>query len=175
MGSCAQDSCVSAFLDGEMIADQRIAFERHLQGCSTCADTLQQFRSNAAEMMAQRPAPEPGDPIAFRRRLHDAIDREWNSGLQLAHERSNEELNNALRRMVWRCAGLAACLLVGGSAWLWYSGGASPAGAPAAQMLATDVAPVGLATDIGPVAVASDDWSWSDGLIDEGALVGDRP
>src|SRR3972149_6545644 len=53
---------ISALLDGDLAAPEREAVDRHLAGCPSCRDLLEDLRRLAAAAAAD--PPPPGEPIA---------------------------------------------------------------------------------------------------------------
>src|SRR4051794_37890962 len=89
---------LSAYLDGEVGAEERVRIEEHLKGCGVCAGALEELRKIRG--LLQRLSVRQADG-AFLKRVHARVDA---------------EIREAARRRVERFAGalsgLAACLAV---------------------------------------------------------------
>ena len=59
---------------GSLQGDERIALEKHLEGCGDCRSELEQFRSDAALLALSTAGPMP--PQRARQRLMNAVNRE---------------------------------------------------------------------------------------------------
>ena len=116
---CQYEHLVDAYHDGELPADRRGEFERHLAACATCIQELRTVRAISRQLAAAPLAELPAASLARLRR--DAAAR--------ATERGEER---AVLRIASLLTGVAAAVLVVGSVGLFQAGSAR-AGAPAAD------------------------------------------
>lgn len=123
MDSCSYGSIVDAYHDGELPADERIAFETHLAICPPCRADLAQTRQLAAFIAA---APKRAMSSSARQALFDLA--------PLIGERAY------LRIAEWTTA-LAASVIIAASVWLFY-GAQQPTTALDSNATATAVVPV---------------------------------
>jgi anti-sigma factor RsiW len=104
MSTCSYGSMVDAYHDGELPAEARIAFEKHLAQCPPCQADLAQTRQLAAFVAA---APKRVLSASARQALFDLA--------PLIGERAY------LRIAEWTTA-LAASVLIAASCWLMFGG-----------------------------------------------------
>jgi len=123
MTTCSYGSIVDAYHDGELPADERIAFETHLATCPPCQADLAQTRQLAAIIAA---APKRVLSADARQAMFDLA--------PMIGERAY------LRIAEWTTA-LAASVIIAASIWLFY-GAQSSSTTPEMTATATNVMPV---------------------------------
>jgi anti-sigma factor RsiW len=114
MMPCPPFEEISAFSDGLLSADRQAAVQQHLADCPACAVELSRLSAMSRLLQGSLPA---GISQIARRRLHDNIDAAMERGLV---------------RLGWSLSGVAAAVLLVGSAMLVQLGGSSSASAQAA-------------------------------------------
>jgi anti-sigma factor RsiW len=104
MTPCPTSNELSAYHDGQLPADRRDAIASHLAACSSC--TLELSRLVAlSQLFAQTVRPHLSQIARYR--LHAAADAAMERGLI---------------RIGWSLSGIAASVLIVGSAWLMQAG-----------------------------------------------------
>lgn len=78
MSTCPQSEKTCAYYDGELSAEERAHFERHLDACTQCSDELQNYQKLSA-MMAS--ADRSDITRAAVNRLHESLAGVVDSGL----------------------------------------------------------------------------------------------
>lgn len=121
MDTCQFENSIDAYFDGEMTAEKRSAFERHLAGCAPCQSELQQTRQLAAFIAA---APKAHLSDRARRDLY-ALAPAVGEGVYM-------------RIAEWTTA-LAASVIIAASAWMYY---ARPATQTVAEQANLSLSPV---------------------------------
>ncbi|MFB3891268.1 MAG: anti-sigma factor [Phycisphaerae bacterium] len=96
MSQCEQVSRADAYHDGELSADSRAAFERHLARCEQCQAELAGLRKLTQFISS---SPRPGMPPGAMARLHKAVDRQGGPGIV----RFAEELAAAAAAVLVAC------------------------------------------------------------------------
>ncbi len=100
-GGCDFQSRLGAYHDGELDPATAVRVEQHLAGCESCRAELQDLRELSA--LAKTVGAEGMSPIGIAR-VHQSVDAESGS---------------SVLRIAGLLTGLAASVLVIGSAWLW--------------------------------------------------------
>ncbi len=100
MTQCPEDVQLDAYCDGELPADERAQIERHLAICPPCAAQVEEIRS-ISRAFAASPAP----------RLSQI-------GLHRLHARLDLLVDRGFIRLARVLTGLAASILLFGTAWL---------------------------------------------------------
>ncbi len=165
MTPCHEQLRLAAYHDGELTLADRAGVERHLAGCEACQRELVQLRRVSTWLTAAAAeAAEALSPIG-RARLHRRVDA-------VVDGRTEQ----SLVRFGWELSGLAAAVLLAGSAWLtWAANG--PAVAAVSTTAGTAVATVppwvgaqavAVADPVGQPAVAATPaamWYLADGSV----------
>jgi len=75
--TCAEmDMLVHPYLDGEIVAEERVLFDKHVAGCARCRGLLGHEATFRQHLRARlRPRAEAVVPPALRRRISEALDR----------------------------------------------------------------------------------------------------
>lgn len=105
MTSCPSIEKIEAYYDDELTGEARLSIERHLGECPECEAALTRLRAISSAFGAQ----EPKLSQISRHRLHLKVDQ------LLAEGRTIER---GLARIAWMLSGVAASVLLIGSAWL---------------------------------------------------------
>ncbi len=94
------------FLDGELLPDEQLEFEQHLQGCEACAKTTEQERSALAIIKNAALAAAPRAPESLKRNL-------------LAGIRGEQKRQRQARflRLSAAAAGVAICAVAANHQW----------------------------------------------------------
>lgn len=100
MHNCLSEQKLSAYHDGEIVADERAVLESHVAECAECRERLTQLRAISSLF---DDAGRPGLSQISLRRLHHRLESLTDRGLI---------------RLGWTLSGVAASLLVAGSVWL---------------------------------------------------------
>ena len=134
---------LSAFHDGELLPAVRADVARHVAGCDPCGEYVAGLRHVSA-WLAESAAIAGGLSPMQRARLRRRVDAVVEQGLV---------------RFGWELSGLAAAVLLAGSAWLAWSanGGGPTAGAAVPPWVAARTA---VAADPGSVAAATPAAAW---------------
>jgi len=106
MDTCKYTHRLSAYHDGEVRGDERVALETHLRTCPACREELERLR-RLSRLVAT--AGRVDLPDATRARLHRAVD---------------EAASADLGRMAKALLALAASVLLVCGLWLWQANGA---------------------------------------------------
>jgi len=72
------DMLVHPYLDGELVAEERVLVEEHVAGCPRCRELVGHeatFRENLRARLRPRPGTAAAAPEPLRRRVLDALDR----------------------------------------------------------------------------------------------------
>ncbi len=111
---CPEELRLSAYHDGELPAADRADVDRHLLGCPPCRAYVADLGRTSAWLATAAAASVAGLSPLARARLHRRVDATLEQGLV---------------RFGWRLSGLAAAVVLAGSAWMtWAAGAAAPAG-----------------------------------------------
>jgi anti-sigma factor RsiW len=100
MNTCAFNTKLNAYHDGELASEERAAFEQHLSACEKCSQQLAQLRAMSDRFAA---APQVKLSQIAMHRLHRRIDAGADQGLL---------------RLGWTMSAIAASLLLVASVWL---------------------------------------------------------
>ncbi len=119
---CPDELRLSAYHDGELPAADRAVVQRHLADCPPCVGYLDGLARVSAWMVAGGAAAGGLTPLV-RARLHRRVDAMFEQGLV---------------RFGWELSGVAAAVLLAGSAWLAWAAHAS---APATTATAATLPP----------------------------------
>jgi mycothiol system anti-sigma-R factor len=71
MGCAGVRQLVTAYVDGELVGEDRAAFERHLETCASCRRLLQEEQTTAALLQEAQPRHEA--PAALRTRVEEIL------------------------------------------------------------------------------------------------------
>jgi anti-sigma factor RsiW len=115
MKNCEYEQKIEAYHDGELDADGRALVESHLALCAACAAHLNQLQA-MSQLFATNELPRLSQ--ISRHRLNRRVDAAMEQGLL---------------RFAWAMSGIAASILLVGSAWLMHVDDAvqaAPAEAP---------------------------------------------
>lgn len=142
---CILSSRLSAYLDGELPPRRRRAVERHLTGCTTCAERLEGLRRAQASVRAAPPSAPPAEAWA---RLRERMAEPAQAPAPVPARR---------RAAAWGAA--AAAVLLAAAASLYVALGPAPAPAPGGPSFVTtadlvDDEPVALSPSIELLLVA---------------------
>jgi anti-sigma factor RsiW len=113
MANCGFENKIAAYHDGELDAAQRANVEMHLSQCEDCRRALSELRAMAG-LLATSEQPRLSQISRFR--LHRSVDAAMEQGLL---------------RLAWMMSGIAASVLLLGSAWLMKVNDSAQAQAPA--------------------------------------------
>ena len=130
---------LSEYLDGELDAAERGAFEQHLASCRACAETLEDLRgvmARAASLAPRPPAADLWPGIAPRLDRVTAVA----PGVVPFGARVTRRFSFTMPQLV--AAGLALMVMSGGGVWILQHGGR-----------ATDLPPVAATNEIDPAAL----------------------
>jgi len=98
--NCPSEQKLSAYHDGELLAEDRERLARHLAWCQACVRRMEQLKQMSAFIAS-------GSPVGLSqialRRLHNKLD---------------EVIERGLVRWAWEVSGIAAAILLIGSVWL---------------------------------------------------------
>jgi anti-sigma factor RsiW len=103
------DAQLTAYLDGELIAEASLGVESHLAACESCRHRLEVERHNLHAIRAAAKAATPSAPPEFKARLFE--------NLRLDGEQSRRA---GVRRFAAMAAGVTVALVVGHQAWRGY-------------------------------------------------------
>jgi len=113
MAKCLYEQKIEAYHDGELDADGRAQVESHLAQCAACAAHLNQMQA-MSQLLASREQPRLSQISRYRlQRRVDAV------------------MEQGLLRFAWMMSGIAATVLLIGSAWLMRVDDTTQAAAPA--------------------------------------------
>jgi anti-sigma factor RsiW len=100
MASCGFENKIAAYHDGELDAAQRANVEMHLGQCEDCRRALSELRAMSGLFATSE---QPRLSQISRYRLHRSVDAAMDQGLL---------------RLAWTMSGIAASVVLLGSAWL---------------------------------------------------------
>jgi len=105
MTNCPSSEKLEAYYDDELAGEARLAIERHLSECAQCEAALARLRAISSAFGAE----EPKLSQISRHRLHLKVDQLLTEG---------RTIERGLARIAWMLSGMAASVLLIGSAWL---------------------------------------------------------
>ena len=115
MSDCPDELRLSAYHDGELTSADRAGVELHLAGgCPPCVKYLAELGRVSAWLVTSAGASAAGLSPMSRARLHRRVEAVMEQGLV---------------RFGWELSGVAATILLAGSAWLMWATNATPASA----------------------------------------------
>jgi anti-sigma factor RsiW len=117
MNDCPDELRLSAYHDGELSPELRAEVASHVADCEPCVDYLDGLRQVSAWLTSSAAAGAGLSQMA-RARLHRRLEATWEQGLV---------------RFGWELSGLAAAVLLAGSAWMAWAA-SRPATAAAAAV-----------------------------------------
>lgn len=103
------DTQLTAYLDGELIAEASLSVEGHLAACEACRRRVEIERHNLHTIRQAAKAGAPAAPEAFKARLFENLRRDAD------HSRAVR-----VRRFAAMAAGVTVALVVGHQAWRGY-------------------------------------------------------
>jgi anti-sigma factor RsiW len=130
MANCEFENKIEAYHDGELNASDRALVESHLPQCGDCRRALAQLQAMST-LFASSEQPRLSQMSRYR-----------------LHQKVNAAMERGLLRFAWTMSGIAASVLLLGSAWLMRVNDNSVAQAPAEAPPWVSVA---LATNRDPV------------------------
>src|SRR5258708_4499333 len=112
MTNCQYEQQIEAYHDNALDADQRASVEAHVAGCASCATHLNQLQA-MSQLFATSARPHLSQISRHRLRRH--VDAAMEQGLL---------------RFAWAMSGIAASILLAGSAWLMHADNITQAASP---------------------------------------------